>query len=356
MPASAVVDGGAHRVRRERDKRRGGHRLGESTAPVSAPHSWRMARSTRACGLPNLVVRGKSTTAMVIKGGAKNRSAITESSKMNWLKTAAKSVFPASLRALVRGTFGWRWFDGDYPSWSAALADSKGYEDPVIIKKVAESTRAVREGRAAFERDGVSFPEASDEKGLLEALRTVADSIDPQSWNVVDFGGALGTTYWRHRLKIERLRIERWDVVEQPLFVAAGLAQRVAGDKLDFFETVRAAQGASQHTMLLASGLLQYLEDPFSELREWMDEGFAWLIINNLPLHLRAPDRIALQRVPPEIYRASYPVRFFNRERFLACFEGRYDIVAEFASEAVWLVDRRNYPSTGLLLRKKIAG
>ena len=75
------------------------------------------------------------------------------------------------------------------------------------------------------------------------------------------------------------------------------------------------------------------------------------MLFNNLPLHSGRPDRLAVQRVPPEIYPASYPVWFFSRERLLAHFAGRYGIVREFASEAIWRVDGSEYRSTGLLLR-----
>ena len=60
-----------------------------------------------------------------------------------------------------------------------------------------------------------------------------------------------------------------------------------------------------------------------------------------------------MQHVPPSIYSASYPVWFFNRTGFLARLEPDYDIIREFASEAVWPVDFGMYPSTGLLLRRK---
>ncbi len=264
-------------------------------------------------------------------------------------RRAAKAVVPAPLRALARTWFGWRWFEGDYPTWAAARAASGGYDDAAIVARVAAATRAVQDGAAAYERDGVTFAEPAPEPGLLEALRLAAGG---GPLRVLDFGGALGTTYWRHRRELAAFPGLAWDVVEQPAFVAAG-PEFAAGTPLRFFPSVAAAEAAGPHDVVLASTALQYLPDPAAELAAWQAHGFPWILLNNLPLHERAPDRIAVQRVPPEIYSASYPVWFFNREKFLARFEGRYELVHEFAAEAVWPVDRRRYASTGLLWRRK---
>lgn len=252
-----------------------------------------------------------------------------------------------------RGFHAWRgrdWFRGDYRTWAEAQRRTGGYDDDRIVTKVLESTRAVRDGRAAFERDGVMFPEPVAEPGLEAALEIIAKATGGRL-RVLDFGGALGSTYWRHRTWLGTWSEVTWDVVEQPRFVAVG-CEYLREASVRFFESVELAGGAATHDVLLASTVVQYLENPLAALRSWQAQKFRWLLFNNLPLHRGAPDRIAVQTVPPEIYPASYPVWFFNRERFLAELAGDYRIVREFASEAVWPVGWRRYPSTGLLLER----
>ena len=41
-------------------------------------------------------------------------------------------------------------------------------------------------------------------------------------------------------------------------------------------------------------------------------------------------DRIAIQKVPPEIYQASYPAWFFNKDKFLNYFRKDYELIEEF--------------------------
>jgi putative methyltransferase (TIGR04325 family) len=227
---------------------------------------------------------------------------------------------------------------------------STGYDSAEIVERVLAATLAVRAGRAAYERDGVVFAEPANDEPLLAALKEVALRCDG-GLRVIDVGGALGSTYWRHRCWLETLRELRWDVVEQPAFVEAG-RKHLADTPLRFFETIAAAEAEASHHVLLASGVVQYLEAPDSTVAEWLEWRLPFLVFNNLPLHRRAPDRLTVQHVPARIYAASYPVWFFNRERFLVRFEGRYEIIREFASEAVWRVGWREYRSSGLLLRR----
>ena len=268
-------------------------------------------------------------------------------------KAAAKAAVPPGVRTLLRAWLGWRWFEGNYATWAAAKAASGGYDDARIVERVAAATQSVRDGRAAYERDGVSFADPLPEQALMEALGLVAGA-NGGLLRVLDFGGALGTTYWRHRRELAALGEVGWNIVEQPRFAARGPAL-ADGTPLRFFPSVAEAAVAGAHDVLLASTTVQYLADPAAVITSWMDRGFPWLLFNNLPLHRDAPDRIAVQHVPPDIYPASYPVWFFNRERFLARFDGRYEVVREFASEAVWPVGWRTYPSTGLLLRRREA-
>ncbi|HET7535422.1 MAG TPA: methyltransferase, TIGR04325 family [Candidatus Didemnitutus sp.] len=257
---------------------------------------------------------------------------------------------PTSFRRAARLAFGWRWFHGNYAAWSDARRACGSYDDSAIVERVLAATQAVRRGTAAYERDGVLFHEPAPEAGLLAALGTVAQAscAGPA---VLDFGGALGTTFWRHRAALPGPPL-RWDVVEQPRFVTAGRTH-FAGTPVQFFASIEEAEGAAPHDVLLASTSLQYLEDPPATAGEWQRREFPWLLFNNLPLHEDGPTRLAVQQVPPEIYPASYPVWFFNRAEFLGWFAGGYEVVQEFASEAVWPVGWRYYASTGLLMRRK---
>jgi len=267
------------------------------------------------------------------------------------MKPTWKRLAPPALRRFARAAFGWRWFRGDYANWTDACAAATGYDDPAIIERVLAATLAVRQGQAAFERDSVLFPDPAPDRPLLEALGVVRD-CSAGRLRVLDFGGALGSTYWRHRVWLTGIPDLAWDVVEQPRLVATG-RNHLADTPVRFFSSVDEAEAATAHDVLLCGTTLQYLEDPWQTLGDWVARSWRFLLFNNLPLHRGKPDRLRVQHVPPGIYPASYPVWFFNRERLLTCLTGRYEIVREFASEEVWPVGWGQYRSTGLLLRRK---
>ena len=105
--------------------------------------------------------------------------------------------------------------------------------------------------------------------------------------------------------------------------------------------------------MLLCSAALQYLEDPWGALAAWKTARVRHVLLNNLPLIAGDRDRLRVQDVPPEIYRGSYPLWFFSRRNFLQRIARDYEIVEEYASEAVWPVDGEQLRSTGLWLRPR---
>jgi putative methyltransferase (TIGR04325 family) len=265
-------------------------------------------------------------------------------------RALAKSLLPAMLRQKMRTTFGWQWFRGDYATWAEASAASTGYDDAVILARVLAATWTVQSGQAAFERDGVVFEKEEADAPLLEALDLIR-AAQGRLW-VLDFGGALGSIYWRHRTHLPTGTALVWDVVEQAGFVAAG-REHLGDTPLLFFPTVGEAEAKRPHDVLLCSTTLQYLEAPGEVIAGWRAGRWPYLLLNNLPLHESGPDRLRVQQVPPDIYPASYPVWFFNRAKLLQHFLPDYELLREFASEAVWPVDRRRYPSRGLLFKRK---
>jgi putative methyltransferase (TIGR04325 family) len=261
------------------------------------------------------------------------------------------SLVPSALRRKLRVLTGWRWFRGEYASWAEARQASAGYEDEAVLARVLEATLAVRDGRARFERDSVLFHEADPDRPLMAVLREIVCER-AGGLRVLDFGGSLGSTYWRHRDVLPSGERLRWDIVEQPSFVEAG-RRHLADTPLRFYANVDSARAESAYDVLLCSGVLQYLESPFEMLESWRRLDAPYVLFNNLPLHAKGPDRLMVQHVPPNIYAASYPVWFFNREEFLRRVSNDYAVVKEFDAEAVWPVGWGMFKSTGLLLKRK---
>ncbi len=306
------------------------------------PRSWPQPEVNPACKA--LWLAACPRTALVTRVWRKLQSSI---------RAVWRDIVPRSVRERVLGCLGWRWFRGDYGAWSEACAASGGYDDEVILQKVLAATLEVKAGRAAFERDGVLFAQPEFDGPLLAQLRKLADDSGGRL-SVLDFGGSLGSTYWRHRERLPAGSNLRWDIVEQPSFVEAG-RRHLTDPPLGFYRDLETARAAGAHDVLLCSCVLQYLDEPYRFLAEWRRLEIPWLLLNNLPLHDRGPDRLRVQHVPPSIYAATYPVWFFNRTEFRRCVARHYDIVKEFDAEARWPVGWSMLQSTGMLLKPRIA-
>jgi putative methyltransferase (TIGR04325 family) len=238
------------------------------------------------------------------------------------LRDLVKSLTPplaVELAGRIRST-GNQW-TGDYETWAAALVDSTGYDDPAIVERARVATLAVKQGHAAYERDTVTFDRIEYSWALLSGLMWIAARLG--RLHVIDFGGALGSSYFQNRAFLRDLPDVRWTVVEQPQFVEIG-TREIADETLRFARSVDECEG----DVIVFSSVLEYLDDPHALVRR-LDPKIRFAIVDLTPMHDGARDRLTLQRVPAHIYRASYPCWMLSREKLRASFDA-FDIVAEF--------------------------
>src|SRR5258708_34138096 len=84
--------------------------------------------------------------------------------------------------------------------------------------------------------------------------------------NVLDFGGSLGSSYFHNRGFLETVSDFNWSTIEQPQFVAAGRAH-LASNELHFFEKIEDCARHFRPNLIVLSGVLQYLPDPWDKLQ-----------------------------------------------------------------------------------------
>ena len=243
------------------------------------------------------------------------------------MKTILKGVTPPILWQIARKlrhrkvAEGLYW-TGDYPDWQTAVAASSGYDQDAIFVKVRDAARAVRDGRALWERDSVLFYHEEYNVLLLAALMSVA------AWNkgrlrVLDFGGALGSSYMQHRPFWGQLEEIRWNIVEQPHVAACG-REEFEDVTLRFWPSLEECLAATAVDVVLFSSVLQYLENPYGLLEQTLSSSPAGLFIDRT---FFAPqgEKITVQHVPEEIYKATYPCRWLDKSRVEAIIRRYFD-------------------------------
>ncbi len=227
-----------------------------------------------------------------------------------------------SLSMMKHGFYG---FYGSYASWEEATKQiGKGYETEEIFEKVKAAIEKVRNGQAVFERDSVVFDKEEYNFPLLTALLYIKNTEGRLS--VIDFGGSLGSTFFQNRKLLGPID---YTVVEQRHFVSYG-KQHIK--EINFEYTIEECADRKANCLLL-SGSLEYLPNPYEYLERFRKQAIKYILFDRTPMGEFA-DKLVLQKVPKDIYDATYPVWLLNKYKIIEKMGG-YDIVWE------WDVDER---------------
>jgi putative methyltransferase (TIGR04325 family) len=251
------------------------------------------------------------------------------------------------IRKLMPSRFGFR---GDYPSWAEAQRVCSGYDAANILEKVKTSMLKVKSGEAVYERDSVLFDEIEYSWPLLAALMWVAAQKNGKL-KVMDFGGSLGSAYFQNQKFFRDTDLQKWSVVEQESFVRCG-SEFFEDGVLGFYnEPEEVIRSSGVPDVLLVSCTLPYLEQPYEVLHRLMNLHCPYIVVDNTYFNYETRDRICIQKVPPEIYDASYPCWFLNFDRVLQTMRSDYTIISEHNNESAIYLDGRKIRYKGFLAK-----
>ncbi len=238
-----------------------------------------------------------------------------------------------------RSSVVWR---GVYNCWDEALKKTAGYTDEQILDSVAEATQKVLDGDFPYERDGVLFDAVQYNWPLFTCFGYIAKNI-AKPLSVVDFGGSLGSTYISNKWFFNTDTIKQWIVVEQSNFVERGRTLTQTANTHLFFakhiDEVKRMNGDERVDVLLFSSVLQYLEQPFELVRQYIDALNPKYIIIDRTAFSESTAFVSVQKVRKQIVKSSYPIHFFSKDEFLNVILDRteqnrsqYDKILEFDS------------------------
>ena len=99
-----------------------------------------------------------------------------------------------------------------------------------------------------------------------------------------------------------------------------------------FYTTVKECLTENRPNLVLLSGVLQYLPEPFSILFELMNVNASVIVIDRTIVNMSADERIYVQQVPSSIYEASYPCRSISEASLVSYFKRDYVEIGNFQS------------------------
>ena len=237
----------------------------------------------------------------------------------------------------------------NYPSWDQAEQASEGYDSDSVIEKVRKAAKLVFDGEAVYERDSVVFDDIDYSYPLLASLLFAA--ANSESLRVIDFGGALGTTYQQNRRFLSKIkRTCQWRVVEQEKFVSIG-KREFTNETLSFYSTIEEAYKDGVDVVLFGSSIC-YVPNPYIFMEKAKATRAPYVIFDRTPTTNLKEDTFAVQNIPPSIYKASFPIRNFSYTNITKCFkdEDEYELIEE------WVCDLQPDPNTtamGFIFKRK---
>jgi putative methyltransferase (TIGR04325 family) len=242
------------------------------------------------------------------------------------------------------------WF-GNYPDWESAKNDSGGYDNDLILEKVKSSLLKVKNGEAPYERDSVLFDKIEYSWPLLSCLLWIA-SINQNKLNVLDFGGSLGSSYYQNNYFLKHLANISWNIVEQQKFVECG-RKYFEDDILKFYYSIDECIKEKQIDIIILSSVLQYMEKPYEIMMEIIKHGIKCIIVDLTGFMDK--ERIMIQKIPPSIYEACYPVWILEENKLLKCFENDYKLIEtydSFIGKELYLNDGSKFSYKGFIFIK----
>lgn len=212
---------------------------------------------------------------------------------------------------------------GPYSTWEEASKHCTGYDQEEILERCKSSLLKVKNGEAVYERDSVLFHEIQYSWPILASLQRVALE-NKGSLNVLDFGGSLGSSYFQNRVFLGSVDLT-WNIVEQEHFVSCG-KEFFEDQTLRFYNSIDACLAERKIDVILLSSVLQYIPDPYDLIKKIDSLYIPYIILDRTAVTEMEDDFIAVQQVPDQIYKASYPCYFFSKNSLLSSFQSYSDL------------------------------
>ncbi len=204
---------------------------------------------------------------------------------------------------------------GNYKSFEEALKNSQGYSDELILKKKINSFLSVLKGHAAYEQDTLLFFKENYDNDLLDYLNDIQKKIQ-RNLIVLDFGGSFGTLYFKNYKKFNHTY--DWNIIEQENIVNY-INENNFNLKINFFKNLNDLKKTPD--VVIFSGSIQYLPNPYEILEQLIKKNITNFLFLKTSFHYGKDNIFSIQKVPKNIYQATYPITIFSYVKFIDFFK-----------------------------------
>lgn len=204
---------------------------------------------------------------------------------------------------------------GKFRTWKDAEKKTTGYENGNIINKVITSFEKVQKNLDLYyERDGYIFKKPDFDYELLFYINYLFSKN--QKINIIDYGGGLGSKFFQNIEVFKKFKNMKWHIVEQ-INYRNYARKKINVKNLFFYENLdEVFKKKIIPDMAIFSSSINYLPKPYQILQKLINrKSLKSFIFLKTAFHDDI-DTIKIQKVPKNIYDASYPIRIFNKKKF----------------------------------------
>ena len=210
---------------------------------------------------------------------------------------------------------------GSFENWSKATLHSGTYSNKEIFINLKKSFLKVKNNKASFERDSVTFNSEKLNRPLISLLEKLRKNKKKKFLKILDFGGSLGSTYFQNKRFFHDNIKYQWDIVEQKKIVDFA-NKNIKIKNLNFYKSINHYMRYNKPDIVLFSSVLHYLEYPFQIIDKLFKKKIEYFIVLKTPF-TKIGSQIKIQVNPQYIYKANYPIRIFNETLFKSFFKNK---------------------------------
>jgi len=213
----------------------------------------------------------------------------------------------------------YKYYSGPYKTWILAKTKSIGYNDKNIISKVRKSALIAKNYKSKFEIDSLLFSKPYRNNKLKKIIIDLGKK--KKLIKIIDYGGALASTYYRYRSLFSSKQNIKWSIIEQKAFVEIG-KKEFEDKSLNFYHNLNELikNDNEQIDIFLLSSSLQYIRNYKKIINKINKLNINYLIILKTPMKLSQIDSIYVEKVPEQIYGSSYVSWVFSKEKLINFF------------------------------------
>ncbi len=238
-------------------------------------------------------------------------------------------------------------FKGPYENWKA-LEENNSYDSSSLNDRLFSQAQKVWDGSANYERDGYIFDEIQRSWQVSFSFSIINQHHKADSLNVLDFGGAYGSSYIENAFLEDLLNLKlMWNIVELPNVSKLGSAF-FQTNSFKFYDDINKID--SRIDVVLFGSSIQYIQDPYDVLASILKKfSPKYLIFDRTGFSIKSNDEIFLQKVNME-YKASYPAWILSHSKLVNFFkDNNYEMLFDWDSIQI---PHSNQKYKGLLLKK----